>query len=54
MVCETTAAGLGVRGVVMPCVFAMVDVNASNNAGTNLVTDIFLVISKYFKIKIPR
>jgi hypothetical protein len=37
MVCETIAAGLGTRGVVItPCANVLNDINAANNTGDNL------------------
>jgi hypothetical protein len=44
MVCETTAAGLGIRGVVIPCAHEVIDVNVINNTVANLIGDRLCII----------
>ena len=44
MVWETIAAGLGVRGVVMFCAFAVIEINPMNNNWNNRVSYSFFML----------
>lgn len=47
MVCETVAAGLAVRGAVIPCDCAGTDISAANRTEAKRRVNIFFILCEF-------